>query len=95
MNLFNCSNVKHTIDNHLYIEVDGIRILYTMNFTPGILEEFALKSTNYNCFCKITFDTRKGKVIRVECSGFKAEKVRDALEECFKEEGILYTVNRR
>ena len=95
MKLFNCGNVKCTKDNQFCIEVDGIRILYTVSFTPGMLQEFVLKSTNYNSICKIAFDVRKGKVIHVETIGFKADKVKTALEECFKEEGILYTANRR
>ena len=93
MKLFNCGNVRAK-DNQFCIEVDGIRVLYTMSFTPGIIQEFVLKSTNYNSMCKIAFDTRKGKVIYVECIGFKADKVKIALEECFKEEGILYTFNK-
>lgn len=94
MNLFNCSSVKRTIDNQLYIEIDGIRILYVESSTLGIIQELTLKSTNYNSICKISFDTRKGKVVYVECKGFKADKVKNALEKCFKEEGILYTFDR-
>jgi len=56
-------------------------MLYTVSFTPGILQEFVLKSTNYNSMCKIAFDVRKGKVIHVETIGFKANKVKIALEE--------------
>jgi len=94
VNLFNCSNIKLIKDNQLYIEVDRIRVLYTVSFTPGILQEYVLKSTNYNSMCRITFDVRKGKVIHIDCIGFKADKVKVMLEECFKEEGILYTANR-
>jgi len=94
MKLFNCGNVRLTKDNELHIEVDGIRILYTVTLTPGMLQEFVLKSINYNSMCKIAFDVRKGKVIHVTTIGFKADKVKVALEECFKEEGILYTANR-
>jgi len=94
MNLFNCSNVKSTKDGKLYIEVDRIKVFYTVSFTPGTLQEYVLKSTNYNSMCRITFDTRKGKVIHIDCIGFKADKVKVVLEECFKEEGISYTINR-
>ena len=94
MKLFNCGNVKSTKDNELYVEADKIRIFYTVNLTPGILQEFILNSTNYKSLCKVVFDTRKGKVVHVECVGFKADKVKVALEECFKEEGILYSANR-
>ena len=94
MKLFNCGNVKFSEDNELQIKVERIKVVYKASFTPGIIQEYVLKSTNYKSLCKVVFDTRKGKVVHVECIGFKADKVKVALEECFKEEGILYTANR-
>ena len=74
--------------------MDGIKILYTVSSVPGIIQEIVLKSSYYSSMCKITFDVKKGKVIHVETIGFKADRVKVVLEECFKEEGILYTANR-
>lgn len=95
MELFNCGSVKCTKTNEFCIEVDGIRIIYVVSFSGGIVTDFILKSRNYNSSCKVVFDSRKGKVIYVDCTGFKADEVKLALEECFKEQKLLYVVNRK
>jgi hypothetical protein len=74
------------------VEVDNIRILFTMSYNFGPVTEILLKSNNFKANCKILFDTRKEKIISVECYGFKSEKVGKALEECFKEKGLMYNV---
>ena len=88
MNLFNCNNAKIIKDNTIMLMVENIRIIYEINFSLGMVQDITLKSTNYTSFCKITFDTRKGRIIRLECKNFNAEKVKIILEQCFKEQGI-------
>ncbi|BFH74245.1 hypothetical protein SJAV_21890 [Sulfurisphaera javensis] len=89
-NIFNCGQVKCMKTNEFCIEVDNIRIVYSMSFNFGIITEIQFKSTNYKSMCNIVFDTRKEKIIEVECIGFKADKVKLTLEECFRQEGLLY-----
>lgn len=88
--IFNCGAIKCMRNGGFCIEVDGIRIVYTVSFNIGMITEIILKSENYKSNCKIEFDTKKWKVIKVEAIGFKADKVQLALEQCFRERGILY-----
>ncbi|AWR96779.1 hypothetical protein DFR86_03880 [Acidianus sulfidivorans JP7] len=88
--LFNCNNVKCMKTGEFCIEVDNVRIVYSINYNLSIITEILLKSTNFKSVCRILFDTRKGKIIDISCSGFKSDKVKLALEACFKERNLLY-----
>ncbi|ARM75273.1 hypothetical protein [Acidianus manzaensis] len=88
--LFNCGNVKCMKTGEFCIEVDNVRIVYSINYEFGPIIEINLKSTNFKSNCKILFDVRKEKIIDISCYGFKDNKVKLALEGCFKEKNLLY-----
>ena len=87
--MFNCDKAKFINNNQLYIDVDGVRVIYTVNFSLGIVQEIVLKSTNYNSLCRIVFDARKRKVVHLKCTGFNDAKVEKIIRECFKQLGII------
>jgi len=95
MKIFNCNEIKFSEDdNELYIIVGRIKLVYKISVTPGIIEEYILKSTNYKSLCKIVVDTRKGKIIHIDCVGVENDRVKDIISQCFKEQGLLYIINK-
>lgn len=90
--IFNCKEVKCTKQGEFCIEVDNMRIFYKQEVSLGIISEILLNSTNFKSKCKISIDTRKGKVIQLECEGFKAEKVKNVIIECLKEQGLTVSL---
>ncbi|QKQ99032.1 hypothetical protein GWK48_00260 [Metallosphaera tengchongensis] len=89
--IFSCAFVKTTKAGDILVIVDGIKVIFSVNVKFSIVSDIELKSTNYKLVCNISFDTRYGKVISTTCTGFKADKVRDYLQECFRERGVLYS----
>ncbi|AWR93262.1 hypothetical protein [Acidianus brierleyi] len=87
---FNCNSVKCMKSGEFCVEVDNVKITFTLDFTLGPITEISLKSSNYKVNCKILFDSRKEKIISVDCYGFKADKICKSLKECFREKGLLY-----
>jgi len=85
-----CDVFKRLPDGTIMIEVDRVKIFLKREGSPGIVEDLVLKSTNYNLKCRIECDQRKGKVILVECIGFKADKVKQAIEDSMRKAGMLY-----
>lgn len=88
MKLFNCNKVKSSKENTVVIMVEGINIIYQVNFSFGLIQEIKLNSLNYQSFCEIIIDSRKSKIIKISCKGFNSYKVEKVLEECFKEQGL-------
>jgi len=86
-----CDAFKRLKDGMLMMEVDGVRIFFKEEITPGIICDLTLRSTNYNLMCKIEYDVRKEKVVMVSCNGFKGDKVKAKIEESLRRAGMLYS----
>ncbi|TRM78077.1 hypothetical protein DJ532_02370 [Sulfolobus sp. A20-N-F8] len=86
-----CDQIGMNNSGQYYIEVDRLRILFEAKVNIGIIVEIILNSINYKLTCKIVFDPRYEKVIETSCIGFKEDKVKYIIQNCFKEKGILYT----
>jgi len=86
-----CDVFRRLKDGLLMMEVDGVKIFFKEEITPGVICDLVLRSTNYNLMCKIAYETRKKKVLMVSCNGFKSEKVEAEIEESMRREGILYS----
>ncbi|MCG3109364.1 hypothetical protein L3N51_01654 [Metallosphaera sp. J1] len=88
--ILDCGAVKCMRTGEVCVEVDRVRVVYSVNVNPGILMEITLKGNNYSSTCRIIYDMRLDKVVDISCVGFKEERVKITLEECFKRKGILY-----
>ncbi len=74
-----------------YIEVDRLRILFEVKVNISMIVEIILNSINYKVTCKIVFDPRYEKVMETSCMGFKEDKIKHIIQNCFREKGVLYT----
>lgn len=88
--IFNCGPIKCMKTGEVCLEIDRVRVVYSMSVSPSTVAEITLKGVNYSSICRILYDARMGKVVDVSCSGFKQERVKATLEECFREKGVLY-----
>lgn len=93
--IFDCKEIKCTKGGEFCIEVDNIRIFYKQEVSFGIITEIVLNSTNFKSKCKIIIDTRKERVVSLECEGFKAEKVKNIIAECLREQGVKFSYSGR
>jgi len=88
LKLFDCNKARLGKENIVVIMVEGIDIIYQINFSFGAIQEIKINSLNYKSFCEILIDSRKSKIIKIGCKGFNSYKVEKVLEECLKEQGF-------
>ncbi|EZQ01839.1 MULTISPECIES: hypothetical protein [Acidianus] len=88
--LLSCNDIRLNKNDEVLVTVDNVKLIFTFSINFSLITEIILKCKNYKSNCRIIIDTRTEKVIAIETQGFKEEKIKKVISECFREKGILY-----
>lgn len=58
------------------LTINGIEVTYKVEVKPGVITSVIIKGLNYNSLCTLDIDTRKNRLLSLQCIGFEKDVVK-------------------